>query len=86
MRIQALRHMDLSLMEVAALVENDGAGLQHFIEQQIAALERVMQNVERDLADWLVTLEMMAMYDIQIDRACEQLLSSLHSSRFRCRT
>lgn len=80
-RIQALRRMDLSLAEVAALLENDGAGLQQVIEQQIALLdrqaeraiqlrdrlklllERVTQNVEPDLPDWLVTLEMMAMYD-----------------------
>jgi MerR family transcriptional regulator, thiopeptide resistance regulator len=80
-RIQALRRMDLSLAEIAALLENDGAGLQQVIEQQIALLdrqasraielrdrlkallERVAQNVEPDLPDWLVTLEMMAMYD-----------------------
>lgn len=80
-RIQALRRMDLSLTEIAALLENDGAGLPQVIEQQIALLdrqaartielrdrlklllERVTQNVEPDLADWLVTLEMMAMYD-----------------------
>lgn len=80
-RIQALRRMDLSLAEIAALLENDGAGLQQVIEQQIALLdrqaertiqlrdrlklllERVSQNVEPDLPDWLVTLEMMTMYD-----------------------
>jgi len=80
-RIQALRRMDLSLAEIAALLENDGTGLQQVIEQQIALLdrqaertiqlrdrlklllERIEQNVEPDLPDWLVTLEMMAMYD-----------------------
>jgi MerR family transcriptional regulator, thiopeptide resistance regulator len=80
-RIQALRRMDLSLAEIGTLLENDGAGLQQVIEQQIvlldrqaartielrdrlqALLERVTQNVEPDLPDWLVTLEMMAMYD-----------------------
>lgn len=80
-RIQALRRMDLSLAEIAALLENDGAGLQQVIEQQIALLdrqaerttqlrdrlklllERIERNVEPDLQDWLVTLEMMAMYD-----------------------
>jgi len=80
-RIQALRRMDLSLAEIAALLENDGAGLQQVIEQQIALLERqaertmqlrdrlklllerIEHNVEPDLSDWLVTLEMMTMYD-----------------------
>ncbi|HYD59875.1 MAG TPA: MerR family transcriptional regulator [Noviherbaspirillum sp.] len=80
-RIQALRRMDLSLAEIGALLENDGAGLQQVIEQQIALLdrqaaktielrdrlkallERVAHNEEPDLPDWLVTLEMMAMYD-----------------------
>ena len=80
-RIQALRRMDLSLSEINALLENDGAGLQQVIEQQIALLdrqaaktielrdrlkallERVSHNEEPDLPDWLVTLEMMAMYD-----------------------
>lgn len=80
-RIQALRRMDLSLAEIAALLENDGAGLQEVIKQQIALLDRqasrtielrerlkllltrVTQNVEPDLSDWLVTLEMMAVYD-----------------------
>lgn len=80
-RIQALRRMDLSLAEVAALLQNDGAGLQQVIEQQIALLDRqagriielrdrlkalldrVAHNEEPDLSDWLITLEMMAMYD-----------------------
>ena len=80
-RIQALRRLDLSLAEIASLLEGDSTDLQTVIEQQIALLDRqaartvelrdrlkrlltnLAENLEPDLPDWLVTLEMMAMYD-----------------------
>lgn len=80
-RIQALRRLDLSLADIASLLEGDSTDLQTVIEQQIALLDlqarrtialrdrlqgllkHVAGNVEPDLSDWLVTLEMMSMYD-----------------------
>jgi MerR family transcriptional regulator, thiopeptide resistance regulator len=39
-RLQALRRLNLSLTEIAALLDGDGSDLQTVIEQQIAALDR----------------------------------------------
>lgn len=80
-RIQALRRLDLSLADIAALLEGDSSDLQTLIAQQIALLDRqasrtielrdrlkhlqaeLADNEEPDLSDWLITLEMIAMYD-----------------------
>lgn len=80
-RIQALRRLDLSLADIAALLEGESSDLHTLIAQQIALLDRqarrtielrdrlkrlqseLADNDEPDLSDWLVTLEMMAMYD-----------------------
>ncbi|HJU70936.1 MAG TPA: MerR family transcriptional regulator [Paucimonas sp.] len=42
-RIQALRRLDLSLAEIAALLEGDGIDLQTVIEQQIVVLDRQVE-------------------------------------------
>lgn len=80
-RIQALRRMDLSLADIASLLEGDGSDLQTVIAQQIVLLDRQARRTlalrdrlqrlhaelagkeEPELSDWLVTLEMMVMYD-----------------------
>jgi len=54
-RIQALRRLDLSLAEIARLLEGDSADLQSVIEQQIAVLDR-QQVRTAVLRDRLATL------------------------------
>ncbi len=39
-RIQALRRLDIALAEIGALLEGEGAGLEHVIDQQITALDQ----------------------------------------------
>lgn len=42
-RIQSLRRLDVSLGEIATLLERDGGGLGELVDQQLAALERQIQ-------------------------------------------